>query len=94
MPSGKAYTVEYTGAAARELAKIAKADKKLARQIAATVTSLADEPRPPAATNYTAIPNAYRIRVRDHRILYTVTDTSVLVEVFRVEHRSSVYKKR
>ena len=35
---------------------------------------------------------AYRIRVADYRIVYTIEDIIQLIEVQRVRHRKDVYK--
>ena len=36
---------------------------------------------------------AYRVRVGDYRILYTVEDDVLVVAVFRVGHRRDVYER-
>ena len=36
--------------------------------------------------------NAYRLRVRDFRVLYTVDDTNLLVTIYAVGHRREVYR--
>jgi mRNA interferase RelE/StbE len=34
----------------------------------------------------------YRVRVGDHRIIYTIRDNELLVLVFTVGHRGDVYR--
>ncbi|KAA6304604.1 Toxin RelG, partial [termite gut metagenome] len=36
--------------------------------------------------------NSYRIRVGMYRIIYTIEDEILTVEVVKVDHRNSVYK--
>ena len=36
--------------------------------------------------------DAYRIRVGDYRVIYTVDDTVLIVAVERVRHRREVYR--
>jgi mRNA interferase RelE/StbE len=36
--------------------------------------------------------NFWRIRVGDHRVVYEVTDRSLIVLIIRVAHRKDVYR--
>ncbi len=54
--------------------------------------ALGDEPRPRGCRNLSAQDHLYRIRVGDHRILYEVRDTEVLVLVVAIGHRRDVYR--
>jgi len=51
---------------------------------------LADDPRPLAARALNGRP-ALRVRVGDHRIIYTVADDVLLVVVVTLGHRRDVY---
>lgn len=53
---------------------------------------MADDPRPPAARPLRGRP-AFRVRVGDHRIIYTVTDDVLLVVVVALGHRREVYDR-
>ena len=35
----------------------------------------------------------WRVRVGDYRVVYTINDTELLVEVTRIRHRSEVYER-
>ena len=35
----------------------------------------------------------WRFRVGDYRVVYTINDTELLVEVTRIRHRSEVYER-
>jgi mRNA interferase RelE/StbE len=53
---------------------------------------LEQNPRPFGCIKLVGSENAYRIRVGMYRIIYTVEDTVLTVEVIKIDHRSNVYK--
>jgi mRNA interferase RelE/StbE len=57
-----------------------------------TVNSLADNPRPFGCIKLTGSINSYRIRVGVYRIIYTIKDDVLTVEVIKIDHRKDVYK--
>ena len=84
-----AYRLSILPSAAKEIRGIGsgKDRERITRRIAA----LAGDPRPPGCTKL-AGREAYRIRQRDFRILYSVRDDVLVVEVVKVGHRSDVYR--
>ena len=58
--------------------------------IRAAIDSLADVPRPAGCKKLTDRP-AWRIRVRDYRVLYEIDDRVIRVTVIEVGHRRDVY---
>ena len=52
---------------------------------------LADDPRPPASRPLRGRPG-YRLRVGDHRVVYTVDDGVLTIVVVTVGHRRDVYR--
>jgi len=56
------------------------------------ILRLYDEPRPLKARKLKGSASSYRIRFGDYRILYEINDSEKLVKVYRVAHRSEVYK--
>ena len=54
---------------------------------------LASNPRPPGCKKLRGGDNEWRIRVGDYRLVYTIDDAKLLVEVTRIGHRSEVYKR-
>lgn len=83
-----AYELRFKTSVAKDLRSIPKAD---VLRILAKVRSLANNPRPSGAQKL-AGDERYRIRQGDYRILYTVEDARVLVEVVKVGHRKDVYR--
>lgn len=85
------YEILLTGQAAKQLKSIKRGDPKLYEQIDKAITALEANPRPDGCTALSGR-SGYRIRVRQYRVLYTVNDKAVEVEVFRVGGRGSVYQ--
>lgn len=84
-----AYQIRWKRSAAKELKKLPQATLL---RILQSVESLATDPRPPGCRKLTGAEHTYRIRVGDYRVLYTIEDDAVLVEIIRVGHRRDVYR--
>lgn len=84
------YEIEITSSAAQAIIKLPRREQP---RVARRIDSLADEPRPHNVEKLSGIRNAYRIRVGDYRIVYTVDDTIRVVSVKRVGHRREVYRR-
>ncbi|MDR3252006.1 MAG: type II toxin-antitoxin system RelE/ParE family toxin [Tannerella sp.] len=56
------------------------------------IYGLAENPRPSGCVKLVGSENSFRIRVGVYRIIYTVEDDRLIVEVVKVDHRSSVYR--
>ena len=82
------YRIEVRPAAARQLRKL---DPPTARRIQGAIALLADDPRPPASRPLTGRP-AWRVRVGDHRVIYTIEDDRLVVVVVTIGHRRDVYR--
>jgi mRNA interferase RelE/StbE len=76
----------------KALKQIKNLDAAHAARVRAAISALADFPRPVGAKKLVGT-DEYRIRVGDYRILYTITDKILLVEVVRVAHRREAYRK-
>jgi mRNA interferase RelE/StbE len=83
------YGVEFTAAAARQVRKL---DKRTLARILAAIGMLRDVPRPPAATTLVGHPGLLRVRVGDHRIVYSVDDGILTVLVVAIGHCREVYR--
>jgi len=83
------YRIELRPAAARALRKL---DPPIAVRIQGAIALLAEDPRPPASRPLRGRP-AYRVRVGDYRIVYTIDDGVLLVVVVvTLGHRRDVYE--
>jgi mRNA interferase RelE/StbE len=69
-------------------------DPSARRRIQAALELLADEPRPPAATQLVGGAGEWRVRTGDYRIVYEIHDGELLVLVLAVGHRREIYRPR
>jgi mRNA interferase RelE/StbE len=61
-------------------------------QINKILHELEDNPRPFGVKKLSATEDCYRIRVGVYRIVYTIEDNILTVEVINIDHRKDVYK--
>lgn len=84
------YSLEYTPAASRQLAKL---DKTTQARLKPKIKTLSENPRQHGAIKLQGFDNMYRIRIGDYRIIYEIHDNILLVLIVEVGHRGSVYRK-
>lgn len=60
-------------------------------RITTKLLALEEDPRP-AGIRKLRGQNAYRIRVGDYRVLYTIDDGEELVTIYAIGHRREVYR--
>jgi mRNA interferase RelE/StbE len=84
------YRVVLTSSAARELKRLSG---QLSERIVPRLENLAFNPRPPGCKKLKGGHNEWRIRVGDYRVIYTIDDSALLLEVTRIRHRSEVYER-
>ena len=83
------YGVFYSPAAQREILKLSQTRER--RRILDAIDKLAGDPRPPGSRKLTNS-RLWRIRVGDHRVIYSIDDNAAVVVVMRVAHRARVYE--
>ncbi|MCH7510572.1 MAG: type II toxin-antitoxin system RelE/ParE family toxin [Proteobacteria bacterium] len=85
------YSLRIKKSARKELESIAtKVDR---RRIITRIQSLADNPRPPGALKLSGL-ERYRIRQGHYRILYTIEDAVLIVQVIKIGDRKDVYRSK
>jgi mRNA interferase RelE/StbE len=57
------------------------------------IGGLAEEPRPLECKKLKGRKNQYRVRSGDYRIIYSVEDAALVVEVIKLGHRRDVYNE-
>ena len=76
--------------------KIAKSLEKIPvvylSSIKKVLSDLSSNPRPFGSIKLVGSKNSYRIRVGIYRIIYTVEDDVLTVDVIKIDSRDSVYK--
>jgi len=83
------YTILIERYAQKLIMKLNKEDIPL---IKGAIASLANDPRPPGSKKLKG-ESAWRIRMRNYRIIYEIDDDRVIVTVITVGHRKNVYRK-
>ena len=83
------YELRFMPSVAKDLRDVPRAD---VQRVLARVEALRDDPRPPGAEKLSG-QERYRVRQGQYRILYTVTDAELVVEVVKVGHRRDVYRE-
>ena len=61
-------------------------------QLKPKIDALAENPRLPGVIKLEGEENAYRLRVRDYRIVYEIYDDKLVISVVKVGHRRDVYR--
>ena len=83
------YQIEIKASAKKELARL---PRQIAEKVVERIKWLADNPRPDGCKKLHGENSVYRIRVGDYRVVYSIVDRCLIVEVIRIRHRREVYK--
>jgi len=83
------YKVFIKPSAVKEIESLPKKDRS---RVIQKIKGLATDPRPPGCEKLTG-EDKYRIRQGSYRIVYSITDTQLIVIVVKVGHRRDIYKK-
>ena len=81
------YELRFRASVATDLRGLPKKD---VARILDRIQSLKDDPRPTGCVKLSA-QERYRIRQGNYRILYTVSDHEVMVEIVKIGHRREIY---
>ncbi|MDH2903281.1 MAG: type II toxin-antitoxin system RelE/ParE family toxin [Actinomycetota bacterium] len=84
------YQIVLAPSSARQLRKF---DPDIRRRIQAVLELLAENPRPPAATQLVGGAGEWRVRTGDYRVVYEIDDGRLLILVLRMGHRREVYER-
>jgi mRNA interferase RelE/StbE len=83
------YELRFKPSVAKDLRGVPRAD---VQRILARIEALRDDPRPPGSEKLSG-QDRYRVRQGQYRILYTVADAELIVEMVKVGHRRDVYRE-
>ena len=83
------YKIEIKRSALKELENINS--KKERQRIVKKIQTLADEPRP-SGVKKLSNRNFYRLRSGNYRIVYSIKDLLLVIEIIRVADRKVVYR--
>ncbi len=85
------YSLRIKASAAKELAAIDGIARR--QKIVDAIESLAQTPRPEGCKKLAGWEGALRIRIGDYRIVYTVSDSEIIVEIIKIGHRREIYRR-
>jgi mRNA interferase RelE/StbE len=88
MSDPRGYDVLLKTSAERELDRL---PGSIHRRVALALVSLEFQPRPRGAKKLRGA-DEYRVRIGSYRVLYTVDDSTRVVEIIAVGHRKDVYR--
>ena len=83
------YEIQWKDSAKKELKNL---DKAIINGLLAHIDLLAENPRPVTSKKLQGIDNFYRIRVADYRVVYSIEDDVLVVEIIRLGHRRKIYQ--
>jgi mRNA interferase RelE/StbE len=83
------YEIEISRTAEKQLKKLAEADQL---RVVRAVLALADDARPRGSRKLAGWDDVFRIRVGRYRVLYSVSDTRLIILVLKIGHRKDVYR--
>ena len=84
------YTLLIKSSAAKELEAIDGMATR--RKVVDAIAGLALEPRPDGCKKLAGRDAAFRLRVGDYRMVYTISDRDITVEIIKIGHRREVYR--
>lgn len=83
------YELRFKPSVAKDLRGLPQAD---VRRVLARIEGLRDDPRPPGCEKLSG-DERYRLRQGNYRVLYSVADAEVVVEIVKIGHRREVYRE-
>jgi len=84
-----AYAIQFKPLALRQLEKL---PHDIQKKLAAKIEVLRDDPFPAGCKKLAGLPDTWRIRAGDYRVVYQVHRGILLVLVLTVGHRKDVYR--
>ena len=82
------YSIQFKKSAAKELYAL---PKKEVTRIAKVIKNLSYEPRPQGCKKLKGYKNFWRVRSGNYRIIYSIEDEILIVEILEVVNRKDAY---
>lgn len=83
------YKLEVKRSARKVLLSLPKA---AVQAISQAIDGLAENPYPPGCKKLGGAEHTYRLRSGDYRIVYTVDNAVLIIEVVKIGHRKKIYR--
>ena len=84
----KKYSVVLTRSAEKSLSKL---PNSVTKSIVSILVSLETNPRPAGCKKLKGYKNYWRVRYGDYRIIYSIEEVILLVDVYEIGHRKDIY---
>lgn len=82
------YSISFVRSARKELESL---PNPLLRRILTKIETLAKNPRPAGCKKLKGARDLWRIRIGEYRVVYSIRDREVRIEIITVRHRSQAY---
>ena len=83
------YRTEFKQTAKKELGQL---PRPIALKVVERIKALANNPRPDVCKKLTGSAYSYRIRINDYRVVYSITDQCLIIQVIKIGHRKDIYQ--
>ena len=83
------YKIIFSKAAEKEIEKIPRMYYVAVRN---KIDSLTENPRPFDCKKLKGYDNFYRVRVSQYRVIYSIQDKRLIIEVIKIGHRKDIYR--
>jgi len=83
------FDIQWKASAKKELKKI---DRNEIPKIIDAIEKLSTEPYPQYSKKILGTKHIFRIRVGNYRVIYSIEDKKLIIEIIRVRHRKEAYK--
>jgi mRNA interferase RelE/StbE len=84
------YRIEISQTAERQLKRLRQNDR---RRVVKAMLALAEDPRPRGSRKLTGYDDVFRIRVRQYRILYSISGKKLVIIILKIGQRRDVYRR-
>ncbi len=85
----KSYDINFSKSAVNEIEVL---ENQLVERLWKKIEHLIHNPRPAGCKKLQGSNNIWRIRVGDYRILYSISDTDMVLDIIAIKHRKDAYK--
>lgn len=85
-----AYEIVWKKSAVKELSKI---DKINSNKIYDNISELSKESIPNNSKKLKGTTNNYRLRIGDFRVIYSIYQNTLIIEIIKIAHRKDIYKR-
>jgi len=82
------YQIEIKHSAKKELAQL---PRDIGENVVHAIAALGKNPRPYGYKKITGSQYSYRIRVGDYRVIYSIFEQQLIIEVVKIGNRKNVY---